>query len=286
VGLLQAMRTARFWLLFWVAALAIGSALVYTNNLGELVLALGGARSQQDSQVALFSVGSCMGRLAAGLVPERALAARGTPRTAFLVGAVLLEAAANLGAAYASSPGQLAAVSLLGGLALGGMWALLPVVASDLFGLGHVASVLGMLALAPAAGGYALSEAAGALYDKEAAVGAAAAGCAAAGGGCSGGAGPSGQAGGGGGGGGGLPLGAAVLAGLPAVAHRRHGECRGAHCFRSSFQALAALCLLAALLAWLLVLESAALYARVAQHLRAVRLEAQLAADEECGSDP
>jgi hypothetical protein len=49
---------------------------------GQLVQALGGAPDGQATLVALFSVASAAGRLAAGHLPERALASRRTPRCA------------------------------------------------------------------------------------------------------------------------------------------------------------------------------------------------------------
>lgn len=47
---------------------------------GQLVQALGGAPDGQAVLLALFSVASAAGRLAAGHLPERALHARRTPR--------------------------------------------------------------------------------------------------------------------------------------------------------------------------------------------------------------
>jgi hypothetical protein len=280
VTLLGSLRTLRLWLLLAITALAVGSSLVYVNSLGELVLALGGSRQQQDMHVALFSVGNCCGRLLLGLVPEALLVARGTPRPAFLLAVVLLEAGVNAGTAYAPLP-LLTVSSLVAGVSLGGLWALLPVVASDLFGLSHVASILGLVAMAPAAGGYVLSELAGRMYDAAAAGG---------GGGGQGewllgeqvrwrsgfwhGAGLLGL------GGGGVMVGGWSLAGGGGGGdgggngHAQH-DCLGPHCFRGSFQALAGLCLAAALLAALLLVHTGAMYVPVVRHLRQVRSRLQ-----------
>ena len=51
---------------------------------------------------------------------------------------------------------DLFAMSLLGGFAFGGHWAVIPAVISDLFGLKHYAQTYTSFQLAPAAGGYLL----------------------------------------------------------------------------------------------------------------------------------
>lgn len=44
----------------------MGSGLVFLNNLGQLVVALGGAPDSQAVFVSLFSVTNCAGRLVLG----------------------------------------------------------------------------------------------------------------------------------------------------------------------------------------------------------------------------
>ena len=76
----QVLRSPDFWLLFAGCAVGTGAALAFLNNLGQMVLALGGPPGGQTVFLSLFSVASAGGRLALGYWPERRLHAVGTPR--------------------------------------------------------------------------------------------------------------------------------------------------------------------------------------------------------------
>jgi hypothetical protein len=127
LGPKQMLASLNFWLLFLQFTVASGVCLAYLNNLGALVVALGGRPGDQVVFVSLFSVANAGGRLAMGAVPESALHARGTPRTLFLALTAAALAAAALANAYASLGGQYV-ISLALGAAFGAHWSLLPAI--------------------------------------------------------------------------------------------------------------------------------------------------------------
>lgn len=57
----QMLCTANFWLLFAQFAVASGVCLAYLNNLGQLVVSLGGGQDGQVVFVSLFSVANAGG---------------------------------------------------------------------------------------------------------------------------------------------------------------------------------------------------------------------------------
>jgi hypothetical protein len=54
------------WSLHMLVRAGMGSGLSYLNNLGQLVIALGGESDSQAVFVSLFSVSNCAGRLLLG----------------------------------------------------------------------------------------------------------------------------------------------------------------------------------------------------------------------------
>lgn len=165
--LLQCCTSLNFWLLFLTCSIGMGSGLSYLNNLGQLVIALGGKSDSQAVFVSLFSVSNCAGRLLLGYIPERLLHARGTPRCIFLILISALSALAVCFNAFASLP-LLFPASIMAGLAFGATWSLMATLTSEFFGLHHFASNYTFIQLAPAAGGFGLGQLVGSLYEKEA----------------------------------------------------------------------------------------------------------------------
>ncbi|WIA09948.1 hypothetical protein OEZ85_010161 [Tetradesmus obliquus] len=164
----QMLASLDFWLLFVQFTVASGVCLAYLNNLGQLVVSLGGGHDGQVVFVSLFSVANAAGRLLMGYIPEQHLHARGTPRTLFLALTAAVTAAAALAVAYADL-GHLYVLSVLLGVAFGAHWSLLPAITSDLFGLKHFAANYTTLQFAPAMGSYLLAtEVTGWLYDRAA----------------------------------------------------------------------------------------------------------------------
>ncbi|GLI60590.1 hypothetical protein VaNZ11_002750 [Volvox africanus] len=168
VPLSAALRSPIFWLLMFQFGVGLGTGLSYLNNLGSIVVALGGQPGGQVVFVSLFSVANATGRLAGGVLSELVLRRYGTPRTLLLVGISFLTLLV-IGGAAASELSDLYVVSVLAGLAFGAHWSLIPSITSDMFGLTHFGSNYTALQLGPAAGGYLLATVlTGKLYDRAA----------------------------------------------------------------------------------------------------------------------
>ncbi|GIL91142.1 hypothetical protein Vretimale_9581 [Volvox reticuliferus] len=168
VPLSAAMRSPIFWLLMFQFGVGLGTGLSFLNNLGSIVVALGGQPGGQVVFVSLFSVANATGRLAGGVLSELVLRSYGTPRTLLLV-AISFLTLLVVGGAAASELSDLYVVSVLAGLAFGAHWSLIPSITSDMFGLTHFGSNYTALQLGPAAGGYLLATVlTGKLYDRAA----------------------------------------------------------------------------------------------------------------------
>ncbi len=130
------------------------------------------ARDAVPLVVALFSISNCLGRLAAGRVPDRLL--RGPSRVPRTVPFAALVAASSLAAALASAvpPGGdsvacLGAAAVAAGAAYGGLQGMAPAVVSEVFGLRHFGSNLALAAGAPALGSYVFATlVSGKLYER------------------------------------------------------------------------------------------------------------------------
>lgn len=152
----QSVLTAEFWIMYFVFGAVFSLGLTIVNNADELVRALGGPASDAPPLVSLFGVASFAGRLAFGYVPEKALRSYGVPRPRFLILIGVAATASQLCVAV-TSRAALFGVVLLAGLSFGGVWSLLPAIASELFGLSHFASNYSLLQTSTALGGYVIT---------------------------------------------------------------------------------------------------------------------------------
>lgn len=142
--------------MYFIFGAVFSLGLTVVNNADEIVRALGGPATDAPPLVSLFGVASFAGRLAFGYGPEKALRSYGVPRPRFLILVGALSALSQLLVAVATRA-TLFGVVLLAGLAFGGVWSLLPAVASELFGLAHFASNYSLLQTSTALGGYAIT---------------------------------------------------------------------------------------------------------------------------------
>ncbi|WIA43520.1 hypothetical protein OEZ86_009978 [Tetradesmus obliquus] len=154
LSLSQAVQTGQFWLLFFLFLAGVGACLTFLNNLGQIVVALGGAPGDQVVFVSIFAVGNAAGRLLMGMLPEHYLHTAGTPRTHWLLATFAALSASTLAAAAAAHPGHLYLLSLALGLCYGGIFSLIPAIAADVFGLRHFAATYSGLQTACAIGCY------------------------------------------------------------------------------------------------------------------------------------
>lgn len=154
----EAARSLPFWLLLIQFSVGLGTGLAFLNNLGSIVVALGGRPGGQVVFVSLFSVANAMGRMLGGVLSEMALRRYGTPRTFLLSVVSCLTLVGVVGAALSGEAHDgLYATSLLAGAAFGAHWGLVPAITSDLFGLQYFGSNYTGLQLGPAVGGYVLA---------------------------------------------------------------------------------------------------------------------------------
>ncbi|KAK9856767.1 hypothetical protein WJX84_006938 [Apatococcus fuscideae] len=166
ISLKQCLQTTNYWLLWCSLVIGMGAGFTYLSNLSQLVQSRGGSEDSQDIYISLFTTNNCLGRILAGWASERALHKYGCPRTLFLVGQLVLTSAVY--ACTAAAPlHALGAISLLGGLAFGGLWALMVALTSELFGVAHFAGNYSLMHLAPNAGSFFLAtELSGILYER------------------------------------------------------------------------------------------------------------------------
>ena len=121
--------------------------------------------------VALFSIANCLGRLAAGRVPDKLLTGPSrVPRTVPFA-ALVASSAAAAALASAVPPGgsaaYIGAAALAAGAAYGGLQGIAPAVVSEVFGLKHFGANLALAAGAPAAGSYVFATlVSGKLYER------------------------------------------------------------------------------------------------------------------------
>eukprot|EP00238_Polyblepharides_amylifera_P011625 CAMPEP_0196581676 /NCGR_PEP_ID=MMETSP1081-20130531/34955_1 /TAXON_ID=36882 /ORGANISM="Pyramimonas amylifera, Strain CCMP720" /LENGTH=525 /DNA_ID=CAMNT_0041901997 /DNA_START=224 /DNA_END=1801 /DNA_ORIENTATION=+ len=157
----------RFWISFWVLALGAGSGLVFINNTASIVKALnskGGHNIHKESVVMMFSLMNCLGRAGAGFgsdaVPIR--------KAWWLVLQTGLMAGLYGMLAFASNPTTVVVGALGIGAAYGGLWAIFPLLVTDLFGMDSFGSTWGYMLLGPGGGGLCFNLLAGWFYDNAA----------------------------------------------------------------------------------------------------------------------
>jgi len=149
----QVLRERNFWLIFSVCFIGMGSGITLINNIGGLVLSLGGARGQQDTYVVLISVGSCVGRAGAGLASDQF---KRWPRANYLLANSLLMALAQLSLCIPNLS-SLYLSCFLTGVSFGAYFSLMPVILGDFFAGSDFGKVLGAAMMAPTLGSLVFS---------------------------------------------------------------------------------------------------------------------------------
>ncbi|KAF5193809.1 Nuclear fusion defective 4-like [Thalictrum thalictroides] len=168
LNLLQAMRTADFWMLFLAMACGMGSGLATVNNISQIGGSLGYTIVEISTLVSLWSIWNFLGRFGAGYMSDYLMHLRGWARP--LLMAITL-AIMSVGHAVIASglPGALYAGSILVGVCYGSQWSLMPTITSEIFGVRHMGTIFNTIAVASPVGSYILSvRVVGYIYDKEA----------------------------------------------------------------------------------------------------------------------
>lgn len=175
-----------FWMLFVALVVGMGAGVMVINNVAQLVKSLSDAPPEANATpalggpavplqaeaatvyVSLLSVANCSGRMLGGFATD-ALAKR-FARPVFITCSLLLMAATHALLAVSDAFMLYFGVVLVG-LAYGSMWAMVPSVISELFGLKHFASNYTVASTAPSLGSLLLSaQLAARVYDSHARV--------------------------------------------------------------------------------------------------------------------
>ena len=157
----QNLSTANYWLLFVAFFAGTGGGLVLTNHIAFIVLAQFGPGAESDaaavsnSCISLFSVFNAVGRLGAGLGSDsfRHVISRPTLFSA----AVALMGLSHATLIFARITALIYVAIVGAGFAYGALWALLPTLIGELFGLRAFASTYMVYSLAVSGGSLVLS---------------------------------------------------------------------------------------------------------------------------------
>eukprot|EP01091_Cochliopodium_minus_P018499 TRINITY_DN7523_c0_g1_i1.p1 TRINITY_DN7523_c0_g1~~TRINITY_DN7523_c0_g1_i1.p1 ORF type:complete len:482 (-),score=105.48 TRINITY_DN7523_c0_g1_i1:62-1507(-) len=163
----QAMKTLNLWLIFISLGIVGGGGLVFLNNAGTLVIALGGKEGGQTTLITMFSIINSFTRMFAGFLSDRLSNHLSRPffflfASIFMTIGMVYMAFANLKMLYFGV--------IIVGVAFGTNFALMPVLVSELFSRTYYfAGIFGIIKLAPGIGSLIFATLlAGKLYDIEA----------------------------------------------------------------------------------------------------------------------
>jgi MFS family permease len=142
----QMLQTPSAWLMLWTATILVGAGTVETNNMGQMVEALGFDKAVTPASLALFSVAQAFSRVMTGAISESALnwntrycfIDNGVPRPFFLVLASLLACCAHFILGMAVDQTVFVIGTLLAGAAFGMVWPLMVLVTGEVWGKSHV----------------------------------------------------------------------------------------------------------------------------------------------------
>lgn len=165
--LLQALRKADFWLMFFSLLLAAGSGLTVIDNLGQISESLG--YSDSSIYVSMISIWNFLGRVGGGYISEIVIIDFVYPRPVTMA---IFQVIMAFGLFYYAMgwPGQIYVLTVLMGFGYGAHWAILPAAASELFGLKSFGALYNFLTIANPAGSLIFSEViASGIYDYYAA---------------------------------------------------------------------------------------------------------------------
>jgi hypothetical protein len=145
-NLVQMLQTPSAWLMLWTTTILVGAGTVETNNMGQMVEALGFDKAVTPASLALFSVAQAFSRVMTGTISESALnwntrcclIDNGVPRPFFLVLASLLGCCAHFMLGMAVDQSVFVIGSLLAGAAFGMVWPLLVLVVGEVWGKNHM----------------------------------------------------------------------------------------------------------------------------------------------------
>ncbi|QDZ24514.1 MFS general substrate transporter [Chloropicon primus] len=166
----ETLRRLDFWLLWFVFGNICGCGLTLLHNLGQIVPAFtDGKKTECTIYVQLFSLMNCCGRLGAGYLSQHMLSKYRVPRTLFLMVPGLMLGFDFILLNFISFD-KLYIPVLIGGLAFGTVWSLIPSILCDrpFFGTKAFASNYNMTTLSSVFGDFLLStQLSGRFYDYQ-----------------------------------------------------------------------------------------------------------------------
>lgn len=142
LNLAQMLKTPSAHLMLWTTTILVGAGTVETNNMGQMVEALGFSESVTPAALALFSVSQAAARVITGAVSESALnwsttsfcITRGIPRPFFLVVASMIGSLAHFILGIATKQETFVIGVALAGIAFGMAWPLMVLIVGEVFG--------------------------------------------------------------------------------------------------------------------------------------------------------
>ncbi|GKY93808.1 hypothetical protein MPSEU_000348000 [Mayamaea pseudoterrestris] len=145
---LQMLQTPSALLMLWTCTLIVGSGTVETNNMGQMVEAMGFSASVAPASLALFSVAQSASRVATGTLSEAALGwntkrfgiDNGVPRPAFFVLASMVAFIGHGVLSVSNNEFGFVLGVTLSGIAFGTCWPLLVLVSGEVFGTANAAA--------------------------------------------------------------------------------------------------------------------------------------------------
>ena len=147
-NLFQMLQTPEAWMMLWSGTILCGAGTVETNNLGQMVEALGFSKVVVPATLALFSVAQSGGRVITGALSEAALTYetrrccidQGIPRPFFFVVASIASVLAHMILVLATEEVSFVFGVTLAGVAFGMAWPLMVLCVGEIFGNSHIGS--------------------------------------------------------------------------------------------------------------------------------------------------
>ena len=146
MNLYQMLQTPSALLMLWTTTILVGAGTVETNNMGQMVEALGFPKAVTSASLALFSVAQAGGRVFTGALSESALnwntksfgIDNGVPRPFFLVAASVVGFVAHFLLGLAQTEVVFVIGATLAGAAFGMVWPLMVLITGEVFGTANV----------------------------------------------------------------------------------------------------------------------------------------------------
>jgi len=149
MNLVQMLRTKPALLMLWTTTILVGAGTLESNNMGQMVEALGFDAEVTPASLALFSVAQSLARIFTGALSESAVfwksfqcglgrGVRGVPRPFFLVVASFVGLFSHIVLGLATSQNVFVIGAALSGAAFGMVWPLMVLVVGEVFGPANV----------------------------------------------------------------------------------------------------------------------------------------------------